>query len=214
MRKPAHVQMTPLPNWHEFIRFGMTPVSKTKSNRPAKKTIKKPAMSAKEDEEAKVHKSPKTAMKPVKKKAMTSINMPVSPMKKAMKTMKKPAKPADAAAVEADSALAIVPEGVPGAGGWGWDADPMDFRFEEHREWATDQLRKRGFGRVKPQQEPQHGAGKLRTVEVKRRPGNELVQIAVAKKVMDTGLGWTVRFAGDVRSELFDVCGRKRMGES
>ena len=137
-------------------------MSKTKSNRPARKTIKKPAMSAKEDEEAKVHKSPKAAMKPVKKKAMKSMNMPVSPMTNAMKTMKKPAKPADAAAVEADSALAIVPEGVPGAGGCGWDADPMDFSCEENRDWATDQLRKRGFGRVKPQHEPQHGAGKFR----------------------------------------------------
>ena len=59
-----------------------------------------------------------------------------------------------------------------------FDSKPMDFADDaDSRQWAMETLKMKGFGSLKPSQQANHAAARVRKQEVKTRPGQALIQI-------------------------------------
>jgi len=66
-----------------------------------------------------------------------------------------------------------------------FDSKPMDFADDaDSRQWAMETLKMKGFGSLKPSQQANHAAARVRKQEVKTRPGQALIQILREGKIM------------------------------
>ena len=66
-----------------------------------------------------------------------------------------------------------------------FDSEPMDFADDaDSRQWAMETLKMKGFGSLKPSQQANHAAARVRKQEVKTRPGQALIQLLREGKIM------------------------------